>query len=250
MAPPVITLSPPKAIRIPDGCGCSRFLKNQRPISRSTLCCSFEEWELGLEMLGGMNLITTVIGFGMSATFIVFVCTRLICGRLRGVESRQMFEIDSRIDLEQPEHRISGLEPVMVAAIPTMKFNREAFSSVEDAQCSICLGEYQEKEVLRIMPKCGHNFHLSCIDVWLRKQSTCPVCRLSLQDSFETKHVRPEAFDTAQSVDSPEISVDRSHQWLLPGPERSVENGTNQVHHESIPGYPEPAQSGEEGARR
>lgn len=197
-----------------------------------------------------MNLITTVIGFGMSATFIVFVCTRLICGRLRGVESRQMFEIDSRIDLEQPEHRISGLEPVMVAAIPTMKFNREAFSSVEDAQCSICLGEYQEKEVLRIMPKCGHNFHLSCIDVWLRKQSTCPVCRLSLQDSFETKHVRPEAFDTAQSVDSPEISVDRSHQWLLPGPERSVENGTNQVHHESIPGYPEPAQSGEEGARR
>lgn len=52
-------------------------------------------------MLGGMNLITTVIGFGMSATFIVFVCTRLICGRLRGVESRQMFEIDSRIDLEQ-----------------------------------------------------------------------------------------------------------------------------------------------------
>lgn len=54
-----------------------------------------------MEMLGGMNLITTVIGFGMSATFIVFVCTRLICGRLRGVESRQMFEIDSRIDLEQ-----------------------------------------------------------------------------------------------------------------------------------------------------
>lgn len=122
--------------------------------------------------------------------------------------------------------------------------------SFYSCRCSICLGEYQEKEVLRIMPKCGHNFHLSCIDVWLRKQSTCPVCRLSLQDSFETKHMRPEAFDTAQSVDSPEISVDRSHQWLLPGPERSVENGTNQVHHESIPGYPEPAQSGEEGARR
>ena len=62
---------------------------------------SLRSGELELEMLGGMNLITTVIGFGMSATFIVFVCTRLICGRLRGVESRQMFEIDSRIDLEQ-----------------------------------------------------------------------------------------------------------------------------------------------------
>jgi hypothetical protein len=36
----------------------------------------------GGEMLGsGLNLVTTVIGFGMSATFIVFVCARLICGR-------------------------------------------------------------------------------------------------------------------------------------------------------------------------
>ncbi|KAF5942531.1 hypothetical protein HYC85_020173 [Camellia sinensis] len=49
----------------------------------------------------GMNLITTIIGFGMIATFIVFVCSRLICGRIRGVGSRQMSEIESRIDLEQ-----------------------------------------------------------------------------------------------------------------------------------------------------
>ncbi|XP_057498219.1 RING-H2 finger protein ATL8-like [Actinidia eriantha] len=182
-----------------------------------------------LEMFGsGMNLITTVIGFGMSATFIVFVCTRLICGRLRGVESRRMFEIESRIDLEQPEHRNSGLEPVVVAAIPTMKFNREAFSSMEDAQCAICLGEYQEKEVLRIMPKCGHSFHLSCIDVWLRKQSTCPVCRLPLHDSLDAKSVRPAAFDTT------EISIDHSQQWLLPGAERSTGNGSNQGHGESV----------------
>lgn len=49
----------------------------------------------------GMNLITTIIGFGMSATFIVFICTRIICRRIRGVESRPMFEIESGIDLEQ-----------------------------------------------------------------------------------------------------------------------------------------------------
>lgn len=48
-----------------------------------------------------MNMITTVIGFGMSATFIVFICVRIICRRLRGVESGPMFEIESRNDLEQ-----------------------------------------------------------------------------------------------------------------------------------------------------
>ncbi|KAL4562732.1 hypothetical protein LXL04_026762 [Taraxacum kok-saghyz] len=149
-----------------------------------------------------MNLVTTVIGFAMSATFIVFVCARLVCGRFRRYESRELFEIESRIDLERHEHRVVGLEPAMVAAIPTMKFDREAFGSMDDAQCTICLGEYQEKEVLRIMPKCGHSFHLSCIDMWLRKQSTCPVCRVSVITNS------PEI--------SREISLERSRQWLLP----------------------------------
>ncbi|GER26419.1 RING/U-box superfamily protein [Striga asiatica] len=160
-------------------------------------------------MLGsGMNLITTIIGFGMSATFIVFVCTRLIYGRLRRMETQLMIENDLRIDLELPEHRITGLEPVAVNAIPTLKFNREAFSSFEDPQCTICLSEYQDKEVLRIMPKCGHSFHISCIDVWLRKHATCPVCRLSLQDSDERKNVQT----AAQSLDSPEASFEHSRQ--------------------------------------
>ncbi|KAL5565503.1 hypothetical protein UlMin_028667 [Ulmus minor] len=197
----------------------------------------------------GMNLITTVIGFGMSATFIVFVCTRIICGRLRRNESRPMFEIESRIDLEQPEHRASGLEPVMVAAIPTMKFNHEAFSSIEDTQCSICLGDYQEKEVLRIMPKCNHNFHLSCIDVWLRKQSTCPVCRLPLQESLGLKHVRPVTFSSVQSFEDSEVSNEHSQQWLLPGHQRSGPNANQQNHSQSqsLPGnhHSEPTTSGQ-----
>ncbi|KAK4415966.1 RING-H2 finger protein ATL80 [Sesamum alatum] len=157
----------------------------------------------------------------MSATFIVFVCTRLICVRLRRLEAQQMLEIDSRIDLELAENRANGLEPVVVAAIPTMKFDREAFSSTEDAQCSICLAEYQEKEVLRIMPNCGHSFHLSCIDTWLRKRSTCPVCRLSVQDTAETKHVRTATLMTAHLFNSSETTFEHSQQWLLPTSERA-----------------------------
>ncbi|KAF8379416.1 hypothetical protein HHK36_028851 [Tetracentron sinense] len=197
-------------------------------------------------MMGpGMNLVTTVIGFGMSATFIVFVCTRLICGRIRPVESRPEFEMDSTTDLEQSEPRVRGLEPVVVAAIPTMKFNREAFDSVEDAQCTICLGEYQDKEVLRIIPKCGHNFHLACIDLWLQKQSTCPVCRLPLQELFETKHASlPMHSMILQSMGGSDVVSNHSHQWLLPGRERSLGDVSNQGRHESS-GNLEPTITGE-----
>lgn len=186
---------------------------------RLRIGCANEDLQM---WVSGMNLITAVIGFGMSATFIVFICTRIICGRLRRLEARPMFEIESRVELEQRERRVIGLEPVVVAAIPTMNFNREAFSSMEDTQCSICLAEYQEKEVLRIMPKCGHTFHLSCIDVWLRRKSTCPVCRLPLQDSSGTKHGRASMISITRSFDDSEDSMNRSHQLLLPGPEHSA----------------------------
>jgi Ring finger domain len=54
-------------------------------------------------------------------------------------------------------------------------------------RCSICLGDYEEKEMLRVIPACHHSFHLVCIDLWLQKQSTCPICRLPLKDIFDGK---------------------------------------------------------------
>lgn len=54
-------------------------------------------------MSSSNNLVTTIIGFGLSATFIVFVCTRLICGRFRErhVGSRTIYEMESRPDIER-----------------------------------------------------------------------------------------------------------------------------------------------------
>ncbi|KAL1356049.1 hypothetical protein HN51_023255 [Arachis hypogaea] len=149
----------------------------------------------------GTNLVTTIIGFGLSATFIVFVCTRIICGRIQryiasssSSSSRTIYEFQSRPDIERGEHVIVEGVPAFVSAIPTLKFNQEAFSSVECTQCVICLADYKEQELLRMIPKCGHCFHVSCIDMWLRKQSTCPVCRLPLRNALEQKNVTSLAF--------------------------------------------------------
>ncbi|KAL5546459.1 hypothetical protein UlMin_006146 [Ulmus minor] len=32
---------------------------------------------------------------------------------------------------------------------------------------SVCLGEFEENQSLRLLPKCNHAFHLPCTDVWL-----------------------------------------------------------------------------------
>ncbi|KAL4314523.1 hypothetical protein AHAS_Ahas15G0093600 [Arachis hypogaea] len=67
--------------------------------------------------------------------------------------------------------------------------------------CVICLADYREREVLLIMPKCDHTFHLSCIDIWLRKQSTCPVCCLPLKNSSDANHVRTVTYTMSQPFD-------------------------------------------------
>ncbi|MCO5604531.1 hypothetical protein L7F22_058698 [Adiantum nelumboides] len=46
--------------------------------------------------------------------------------------------------------------------------------------CAICISDYQQGELLKLLPACGHFFHKYCIDMWLFSHSTCPLCRLSL----------------------------------------------------------------------
>ncbi|XP_004496104.1 RING-H2 finger protein ATL70-like [Cicer arietinum] len=47
--------------------------------------------------------------------------------------------------------------------------------------CSICLMDYKESDLLRMLPGCGHFFHVTCVDPWLRMNLTCPVCRKTYQ---------------------------------------------------------------------
>lgn len=45
--------------------------------------------------------------------------------------------------------------------------------------CSICLADFEEGDVLRLLPDCGHIFHQKCVDTWLQLKPTCPNCRTS-----------------------------------------------------------------------
>ncbi|KAH7840229.1 hypothetical protein Vadar_014371 [Vaccinium darrowii] len=58
------------------------------------------------------------------------------------------------------------------------------------AACSICLADYEETDVLRLLPECSHLFHLKCVDPWLRLKHTCPICRNS---PMGTSQVTPVA---------------------------------------------------------
>ena len=43
--------------------------------------------------------------------------------------------------------------------------------------CFICMEKYKLSEYKRELPNCKHYYHKKCIDKWLKKKATCPICR-------------------------------------------------------------------------
>ncbi|KAF7112126.1 hypothetical protein CFC21_112062 [Triticum aestivum] len=72
-----------------------------------------------------------------------------------------------------------GLKKNDIDALPVVCFAAVAppQSSSSSLECAICLAEFMEGEGLRVLPRCGHGFHVACVDAWLRTCATCPSCR-------------------------------------------------------------------------
>ncbi len=45
-------------------------------------------------------------------------------------------------------------------------------------ECSICYGKINKNDYY--ISDCNHTFHSSCIDTWLERDNTCPLCRTDL----------------------------------------------------------------------
>ncbi|KAK7858172.1 putative ring-h2 finger protein atl49 [Quercus suber] len=84
--------------------------------------------------------------------------------------------------------------------------------------CTVCLAEFHGEDILRILPYCGHSFHVTCIDIWLQQHSTCPVCRISLREFPERKRLMQPLFSSAvRSHYSVESFNGRSYPCLATG---------------------------------
>lgn len=82
-----------------------------------------------------------------------------------------------------------GVKKEFREMLPIIVYTETFF--VSDTLCSVCLGEYKTEDKLQKIPPCGHVFHLDCIDHWLSKHTTCPLCRLSvLSPSSQPPHIQ------------------------------------------------------------
>lgn len=104
----------------------------------------------------------------------------------RDLDSIKKSELRSHDELKRPSRPI-----IEMSALPT---NREVPSNEQhavmqesksthddddptEATCAVCIEEIEIGEWYKRLPKCEHCFHAKCIDQWLSRRATCPVCR-------------------------------------------------------------------------
>ncbi|KAF5727318.1 RING-H2 finger protein ATL63-like [Tripterygium wilfordii] len=73
-----------------------------------------------------------------------------------------------------PNSTSKGLDASLIASIPLFVYKS---NNVKLEYCVICLSMFQEEEIGRNLPECGHGFHVECIDMWLHSHANCPICR-------------------------------------------------------------------------
>lgn len=77
-----------------------------------------------------------------------------------------------------------GLKKATLQKIPVATYGAAPAAVVQASECPICLGEFEDGDRVRVLPRCGHVFHVGCIDKWLSGHSSCPNCRHSLLESL------------------------------------------------------------------
>ena len=135
----------------------------------------------GVEVMVGFLFIMTIMAF---VSYLISLCR---AHRLIGVLP---YHQHHGTGSPQDPKASPGLDEASLRAFPRLLYskanvvsliNKTGGNSIEhfstSVSCSVCLADYDESDVIRVLPDCGHVFHLKCVDSWLRLNPTCPVCR-------------------------------------------------------------------------
>lgn len=120
-------------------------------------------------------------------TNMVIILAALLCALICALGLNSVVRCVLRCSRSEESAVRTGLKKSILRKIPIFVYGSDrdvSGSGIKPgSECPICLGEFVDGEKVRVLPKCNHGFHVSCIDTWLGSHSSCPNCRHSLLDA-------------------------------------------------------------------
>lgn len=135
------------------------------------------------------HLATTIATAVILGLFFVSFVFLLFC--------RFIFETASRTnssystpDNNSAKNAMRGLDPLIKDMYPTFLYSAVK-GCKQGLECSICLSEMEESDMLRLLTVCCHVFHRTCIDEWFETRTTCPICRSDVSNPEKEHNMCP-----------------------------------------------------------
>ncbi|KAK9734371.1 hypothetical protein RND81_04G135400 [Saponaria officinalis] len=168
--------------------------------------------EVNSEIASILAMVMVMILF---VVFIVLVLCIVVSLYVRWcllrTEGTFLFSWGRRVSHQGPPSAVAvrrrGLDRATFRSLPVSVYDPKDFT--EGLECSVCISEVLQGDVIRVLPKCNHGFHLECIDKWFKSHSTCPLCRnvVSCQNQSGSSlnpdvHYEPEVNSDSDSPDS------------------------------------------------
>ncbi|KAK7314429.1 hypothetical protein VNO77_32952 [Canavalia gladiata] len=119
-----------------------------------------------------LAVVIGILGIMFFLTFILLMYAKF-CQRNASVP---LVDPENQPTLVRSRSRFSGIDKTVIESLPFFRFS-SLKGSKEGLECAVCLSKFEDVEILRLLPKCKHAFHIDCIDHWLEKHSSCPICR-------------------------------------------------------------------------
>ncbi|XP_022144841.1 E3 ubiquitin-protein ligase ATL42-like [Momordica charantia] len=117
-----------------------------------------------------LGFVIGILGVMFLLTFVLLLYAKFCHRRsVRGDSVNHPAQIRS-------SSRHSGIDKTVIESLPFFRFSTLK-GSKEGLECAVCLSKFEDIEILRLLPKCKHAFHINCIDHWLEKHASCPLCR-------------------------------------------------------------------------
>lgn len=121
-------------------------------------------------------IVISIIAIMFAITFLFLAYVKLCRIRRHGFLSQNMNLRSVVTRTGSTYNSSSGIDKKVIETLPFFKFS-SLKGSKSGLECAVCLCKFEDIEVLRLLPKCKHAFHMNCIDTWLESHSTCPLCR-------------------------------------------------------------------------
>ena len=77
-----------------------------------------------------------------------------------------------------------GFSEDQMKQFPEHVFHQQNGLNPDQCKCTICMSDFEENEKVKVLD-CMHSYHSECIDTWLKKNTTCPVCKKDMREFVE-----------------------------------------------------------------